>query len=76
MTMTPANPAIPSDVVEILIRIVATVGEGIALAIMNAIKAGDVDAVQQLTATGLEDAHVIALTDAALKRSQAAKFGA
>lgn len=70
------GPSIPADVVEILIRIVVNVGVDLTLAIMNAIKVGDVDAVKQLTATGLETAHQIALTDAALKISQAAKFGA
>jgi len=69
-------PAIPAPVVEILVKAVATIGEEIVLAIIAALKGGDVSAVEQLTKTGLEEAHQIALIDAALEISQAAKAGA
>ncbi len=64
------------EVVAILIKTGISLGEQIALAIMHAIHGGDVSAVEELTKTGLEEPHRIALIDAALERSQAAKAGA
>lgn len=64
------------DVVSILIRTAVTLGEEVAIAVMHAIHAGDVSTVEELTKTGLEEPHRIALIDAALERSQAAKAGA
>jgi len=68
--------ALSPELVEILIHAAITISEEIALAILHAIHGGDVSAVEELTKTGLEEAHQIALIDAALERSQAAKFGA
>jgi len=65
-----------NDLVEVLIRAAVTVGEEVVLAILRAIHSGDVSAVEELTKTGLETADQIALVDAALERSQAAKAGA
>jgi len=71
-TPMPLSP----ELIEILIRAAVTVGEDIVLAILHAIHGGDVSAVEELTKTGLEEPAKIAMIDAALERSQAAKAGA
>ena len=60
------------DVTEILIRATITLGVEVATAIYKAVKAGDVNTVQELAKT-LPDEHQLALSDEALIRSQTAK---
>jgi hypothetical protein len=63
---------VDTEVVSILIRAVATIGEEVAIAILGAIKGGDVNTVEQLSKQ-LPDAEQIRLRDEALIASQRAK---